>query len=310
MSETFEHQVEHLDQTKKGLQNFRPLENSSTQLKISVVILTKGDNSKFLRDSIESLTRQTILPNKVILICDKKDSIIETLINQYKSKLLIVEIINEKPQGIGISRNAGISYSEEDIVAFLDDDAIASKKWIEGMQEAYLNQNVVAVSGKVVDKSPNLPPIISLINRRFNLGLKMVTTTSLIGCNMSFRKDFLEKIGAFNVTIDYGFDELEIADRIIRSGRTIIYSPKATVKHDYARSWKNLLWKTYRQGRGSVEFPLTYIKEQSIQNRRKLVYPLLKNGSLKLVGGILILYFVRRIGIFEGILRKKFELSS
>ena len=60
------------------------------------------------------------------------------MINQYKSKLPIVEMINEKPQGIGISRNAGISYSEEDIVAFLDDDPIAFKKWIEGIQEADL----------------------------------------------------------------------------------------------------------------------------------------------------------------------------
>ena len=60
--------------------------------------------------------------------------------------------------GAGSARNKGASFSKGELFAFIDDDCIAKKDWIEEILKYffnYTNKNFIAVGGKVLPFNKN-----------------------------------------------------------------------------------------------------------------------------------------------------------
>lgn len=82
------------------------------------------ENPDFLRQSIESVMNQTVLPNDIVLMCDgplteELDKTIETL----KSKYNILNVVRlEKNGGLGNALSIGITHTKNEIVMRMDTD--------------------------------------------------------------------------------------------------------------------------------------------------------------------------------------------
>lgn len=99
--------------------------------KLSIIICTYN-REKYLEYALESLVSQTEeQDNFEVLIIDNnsKDNTKEVY-KRFKEKLPLKYFL-EKKQGLSHARNRGIKESKYDYVAFLDDDAKASKDWVK-----------------------------------------------------------------------------------------------------------------------------------------------------------------------------------
>ena len=150
---------------------------------------------------------------------------------------------------LSISRNIGICMAQGDIIAFLDDDAIPEPEWLSQMAKAYQDPMVGAVGGLVYNHTGyDFQYKYCLVDRFGNADLSIPSPTPhlsfpksfrfphLLGCNSSFRRSVLMKIGGFDDEYEYFLDETDVCLRIIDAGYIIAQLPCAYVHHKYAAS--------------------------------------------------------------------------
>lgn len=116
------------------------------------------ENPLFLRESIESMWNQTVLPEQFIVVKDgplKEE--LEGVINEYKEraereniiKFKIVEL--ETNQGLGPALNAGLKAAECDYIARMDSDDIAFPDRCERQLKAMKEKEADIVSGTLLE---------------------------------------------------------------------------------------------------------------------------------------------------------------
>jgi glycosyltransferase involved in cell wall biosynthesis len=168
----------------------------------------------------------------------------DALLRRFGRHLKIARCSEQK---IGVSRNIGVQMASGEIVAFIDDDAVPERLWLEKLICAYQDPSVAAVGGCVFDvplgriewrictctrsgeASTDAPPPANLY-----LGKGADPFLYLAGCNMSFRRSALIAIGGFNELFAYGYDDVEACCRIVDGGQKIALLEDAIVYHDRA----------------------------------------------------------------------------
>ena len=211
---------------------------------VTVVVSTYTiERSEYVSDCIESLKRQTLLPKELILVLDPD----ETLLKFYKSCMSSdVKIVLSQGRGLSNARNTGIKNAKQDIVAFIDDDAIAEEHWLENLVKNYGDPRVVGVGGLIKPVWDSSRPVwfpeeLDWIVGCSYKGLPESKTyvRNPIGCNMSFRRDVFEKVGCFKVDVGrvgkklLGSEETEFSIRIYEKipGSKVMFDPSAVIYH-------------------------------------------------------------------------------
>lgn len=163
-----------------------------------------------------------------------------------------VKYIFEKRIGISSARNAGIKQAKGEIVAFTDSDCLVDKNWLKKHVKSYIDKNVVVVGGFIRDKkSENIYERWS--EKTFFVSPVEGFVDSVIGCNMSFRSEFL-KNHPFDENIIYGADESDLCQQVSKAGLKIYYNPKAIVLHKHRSSLSAIIKKYFKLGFGEIYF--------------------------------------------------------
>lgn len=156
----------------------------------------------------------------------------------------------EENVGLLEARNAGAEAAAGDVVAFLDDDAVAAEDWIERLVAIYEEHDVPAVGGKmvpdwVVGRPTHLPAeffwLVGVTHRGFADGQGEVRNT--FGSNISFRREVFLDLGGFESNIggrkggvNLQGGETELCARMADEyGHGVFYTPDAEVAHKVFR---------------------------------------------------------------------------
>ena len=116
-------------------------------LSISVVVITLN-RAEWLKDTLDSLVRQTRQPDEVIVVDNGSQDNTEGVVSSFANKLN-VKYVSEKTRGIPYARNTGVRNATGDIVAFIDDDCIADENWLKYIQIPFFKDpNVGSVGGE------------------------------------------------------------------------------------------------------------------------------------------------------------------
>jgi GT2 family glycosyltransferase len=245
-----------------------------------------------LLEALESLRDQSRSAHEVIVVVDRNPDLLDWVRARAPG---VLAIENGGQPGLAGARNSGVRVARGDIVAFLDDDAVAAPSWIERLSAAYRDPRVVGAGGAVLpawERRPAWFPeefgwVVGCSYR--GLPLAGAPVRNLIGCNMSFRREVFEELGGFSERLGriagrpLGCEETELCIRIGRyaPGRSVLYDPAATVRHRVPRdrtTWKYFLSRCYWEGVSKAEVARLAGRERGLASERAYALRTLPSG--------------------------------
>lgn len=248
-------------------------------MRISVVINTI-DRAHSLARTLEALKRQTYTDFEILVVVGPtKDQTLE-LLSQYADTIRLLRCPTDN---LSQSRNIGICASTGEIVAFIDDDALPARCWLNRIAELFKSDPALAVvGGKVflcltgqervqhqygvvssIGEHSDVRNPLSPIQTRGDAG--MFWTVRPMGTNMAFRRTALLEVGGFDEFISYIAEESELALRMAWQGYKIKHSDDLVVYHLPASSRNRTVFTT---------------KGRWYHSTRSLSYFAIKNGRM------------------------------
>jgi glycosyltransferase involved in cell wall biosynthesis len=217
---------------------------------ISVAVCTRNRHYS-IGATLESLRHQRYDSYEVMVIdnAPADDATERMLREQYPQMRYILE-----PQpGLDNARNRAMRESRGEIVAFIDDDAIADPSWLQGLAPLFADPQVLCATGLVaparletagqdlferygyskgfrrVKFRLDAPPPVPAFPYKGYIGT---------GCNCALRRDTLDLVGPFDPGLDMGTPvpgggDHDMFARIIRAGYTLVYDPAPIVFHQH-----------------------------------------------------------------------------
>lgn len=128
--------------------------SSTKSLSLSIIIATK-DRLDHLRDCIESILKQTVLPDEVIVVDGSTESDLRVSIEQlFKSTSEVMLKYLKADPWLTAQNNLGARESKGDLLTFLDDDTVLDEQYVENVKQFFFEhheENVGALSCKILD---------------------------------------------------------------------------------------------------------------------------------------------------------------
>src|SRR5439155_13489614 len=122
---------------------------------------------------------------------------------------LPVTYVEEDKPGLNHARNRAVAESRYDVVAFLDDDVDVDPGWLEALSAAHESGNPAAVGGRAFLVYPAERPSWLGVRDEYyltkvELGTQRRTADAyeLAGVNVSFRKEWFDRVGLFRPDLD------------------------------------------------------------------------------------------------------------
>ncbi len=229
-------------------------------LPVSLIISTRN-RPKLLYDTVKSVLDGEDLPAELIII-DQSDQADSSLATLDSASTCQIRYVWHRSVGLSRGRNAGIALSRNSLIAFTDDDVIATRTWFGCLIGALLDAAPrVVVTGRVLPMA-DVPP------GHFAPSLKEDPTPAVyfgrVGADVLFplsmampASAFLE-VGDFDVrlgpgTTFPGAEDNDFCYRLLEGGYHIHYVPASVLYH---RAWREnrdyvpLRWK-YGLGQGA-----------------------------------------------------------
>lgn len=144
------------------------------------IIIPVYNVENYVSETLDSVKNQTSLPDEVIVINDGSTDNSFNIIKNY-SDLKCFKIFETKNQGLGPTRNYGISLAKSDYIYFLDSDDIIENNFIYEMRKLinqYKNPDIILFSGKTFTHKKEIDNKINLkftIEGQFFKGDKLLT---------------------------------------------------------------------------------------------------------------------------------------
>lgn len=265
-------------------------------MKISVVICTYTEKRwDTLVAGVTSVQQQSMPPHEVIVVVDNNSALAERLRAQF-ANITIVE--NMGMRGISTARNVGVALASGDIVAFMDDDAIAEWDWLTQVARHYDDPRVIGVGGNVLpawtgERPQWFPEEFDWVVGCSYRGLPQQASPvrNFIGCNMSFRREVFSEVNGFQEELGrvkahpVGCEETDLCIRVGKHwpDTILLYEPQAVVRQVVPASrenWRYFLSRCFFEGRSKAHLAKLVGSRAGLSAERAYTLRTLPSGML------------------------------
>lgn len=111
-------------------------------MKSCAVIIPVLNGEKFICETINSVLKQTYLPDEIIVVDNGSTDNTLKLLEKYCNSVIV---ISEPAKGVSAARNAGIKYSKSELIAFMDSDDICKPTRIESQINLFEKDSSMAM---------------------------------------------------------------------------------------------------------------------------------------------------------------------
>lgn len=248
-------------------------------LTISTIICASSElRLHSLLATVRSVQVQSRPAHEIIVVIDHNPGLQAALGAQLSGVTLVA---NQAAKGLSGARNTGVRTATGQIVAFIDDDAIASRDWLKSLASAYTSQFTLGAGGPIVPHWPDMRPDWFPAEFDWTVGCSYAgeatspsAVQNLIGCNMSFRRNAVLMAGLFdehlgrNGNNGAGGEESDLARRMLAMFPTshLAHVPGASVRHFIAPERTNFAYFVKRcraEGRSKALMTKDISRERS-----------------------------------------------
>lgn len=248
------------------------VELEKNNLYLSVVIATYN-RSELVRKCIMSLFDQTYSGDsyEIIIVDDGSTDDTEGLVRELHSISPVqLSYFKQENKGPAAARNSGIKNAKGEIIAFIDSDAVADKKWLESFAKYFNNHDVAGVGGRIIPYGCDETPFASLVEIRDNY-----SATS----NVAYRRSVLLKVGLFDESLQCN-EDTDLAFRVLQSGRKIVSCQRAVVSHiSREKSFLDILTPLFRGYDNRIHTYKRYFTPENLTESswaQRRIHPFLK----------------------------------
>ncbi|MFF7313550.1 glycosyltransferase [Streptomyces sp. NPDC008137] len=272
---------------------------------ISVVICAyTEDRWEDILAAVSSVRAQSRPALETLLVVDHNDTLRERLAKEYEeydepSEGAVVRVLaNAGPRGLSAGRNTGIAAARGEVVAFLDDDAVAERDWLRHFAEAYTDPRVMAVGGRTVPvwasgRRPDWFPeefdwVVGCTYRGLPRG--RVRVRNVLGGNASFRRSAFDAAGGFATGIGrdgdkrpLGCEETELCIRLSRArpDAVLLIDDRAVIHHrvpEVREHFRYFRTRTYAEGLSKALVARSVGAEKGLESERRYTTRVLPAG--------------------------------
>jgi glycosyltransferase involved in cell wall biosynthesis len=264
---------------------------------ISVIICAyTEDRWDNLIAAVASVQQQTLPPGEIILVVDHNPGLLERVLDHIEG---VVAVANTEARGLSGARNSGIAAAKGQIIAFLDDDAVATPDWLMLLSDGFTDPQVLGIGGAVrpywLSSEPAWFPeefhwVVGCTYR----GMPQTTKTirNPLGANMSFRRNIFAVVGGFRSEIGrvgtqpVGCEETELCIRARQRWPqgVFLYRPQASVSHripGYRASWQYFCSRCYCEGLSKATVTRYVGAKDSLSSERTYILRTLPHAAIR-----------------------------
>ncbi len=267
-------------------------------MKVSVVVCTYSlDRYDDFSAAVDSVLDQTYDDVEVVLVVDGKEEVYDEVEADYGDMDDVLIHLNDENVGLLESRNKGAELASGDVVAFIDDDAVADERWIEELVNVYEEHGAEAAGGRMTPLWEAGEPIYLPEEFYWLVGVTYAgfpgegEVRNTFGSNLSFRRDVFLELDGFDTDIggrkgrgNLQGGETELCARL-RSGLdgTLYYNPDAEVAHRVYEFRTGVLWllkRAFWQGYSKRAME-TLVPDEGIEEEGSYLRHLLVDATLR-----------------------------
>ncbi|EST21999.1 glycosyltransferase [Streptomyces roseochromogenus] len=269
---------------------------------ISVVICVyTEDRWEDILAAVSSVRAQSYPALETLLVVDHNPALRDRLAREYKETECVRVLANAGPRGLSAGRNTGIAASHGEVIAFLDDDAVAERDWLRRFAEGYADPRVMAVGGRTepVWASGRRPAwfpeefdwVVGCTYKGLPPG--RVRVRNVLGGNASFRRTAFDAAGGFATGIGrdgdrrpLGCEETELCIRLtrVRPDAVLLIDDRAVIHHRVPAPREHFAYfrtRTYAEGLSKALVARSVGAGQGLRSERRYTTRVLPAGVVR-----------------------------
>ncbi|AZS88173.1 glycosyltransferase family 2 protein [Streptomyces griseoviridis] len=273
---------------------------------ISVVICVyTEDRWEDILAAVSSVRAQSRQARETLLVVDHNQALLERLTKEYgnapEGPGAVRVLANAGPRGLSAGRNTGIAASHGEVIAFLDDDAVAERDWLRRLAEGYADPRVLAVGGRTVPvwasgRRPAWFPeefdwVVGCTYRGLPPG--RVRVRNVLGGNASFRRTAFDAAGGFATGIGrdgdrrpLGGEETELCIRLgqLRPDAVLLIDDRAVIHHRVPAAREHFGYfraRTYAEGLSKALVARSVGAGKGLESERRYTTRVLPAGVVR-----------------------------
>ncbi|VAX35716.1 hypothetical protein MNBD_UNCLBAC01-516 [hydrothermal vent metagenome] len=184
---------------------------------IITILMTVYNGEKYLKDSIESILKQTYQDFEFLIINDKSTDNSADIINSFNDFRINI-VTNDKNIGQTCSLNKGLKLAKGKYIARMDADDKAFPYWLEH-QLNFIKKNpeytVVSTKASVMDVNNRITKILNSPQSYQEIILKCLVGSPINHVGSLFKKDIILECGGYDENFKIAAD-YDLWSRLIR----------------------------------------------------------------------------------------------
>jgi GT2 family glycosyltransferase len=202
------------------------------------LVVPSRNRAALLEDCVNSLIDQETDKRYEVVVVDdgSTDDTKQRITRLAERSPSILRYLPRPPSGLNASRNAGADATTADVLAFIDDDALAPTSYVDALVEgcaAY--PDVECFGGRIKLKFDGPGPRTcgreSIGEAELEKGDSDGPLLNAVGANLIVRRRALERVGRFKEDMALYGDEVEWQTRLRAAGGRVMYLADAWIWH-------------------------------------------------------------------------------